>query len=166
LLGGCLRPSCARPLGLAARASPRLLDIASSGCLPSCLLCSTSPRLSACLAVVRGTTRLRPVGLLSPAPESLRYWSCTPSAAPPVPVCLLGAPPTGGTHFESNARRAHRRTPRYLYLATWRSGVGSWLGFHDPRSTEFHTGHRHGGGWGYWGLGAAWRKTTAGPPHQ
>jgi hypothetical protein len=73
----------------AARASPRLFGIASSGCLlPSCLR--------------RGTTRL-------PPPESLRLCSCTPSAAHPVPVCLLGAPPTGGTHFESNAKPTRRR---------------------------------------------------------
>jgi hypothetical protein len=93
---GYLRPSCARPLGgprIASAARHRLvwmlaqplavLDIALSGCLPSCLL--------------RGTTRF-----LSPAPEPLRHWACTPPAAPPVPVCLLEAPPTGGTHFESN----------------------------------------------------------------
>jgi hypothetical protein len=92
---------------LAARAFPRLLGIASSAAclaacsarhrlvwLPSCLLRGTT-RLH--LAAARGTTRL-----LFPAPESLRHWACTPSAAPPVPVCLLEAPPTGGTHLESN----------------------------------------------------------------
>jgi hypothetical protein len=90
---------------LAAHASPRLLDIASSGYLPSCLLCSTSPRLAACLAACFGA----PLGScpqhLSPAGR--RHWSCTPSDAPPVPVCLLGAPPTGGwgggIRFESDA---------------------------------------------------------------
>ena len=45
-LGGCLRPSCARPLG--GRASPRLLGIASSGCLPSCLRRGTPTRPRLC----------------------------------------------------------------------------------------------------------------------
>jgi hypothetical protein len=63
--------------------------------------CSTSPRLTACPAACFGA----PLDSIpvSPAPGSLRHWACTPSAAPPVPVCLLGSPPTGGTHFESNA---------------------------------------------------------------
>ena len=30
---------------------------------------------------------------------------CTPVVAPPVPVCLPGAPPTGGTHLESNEQK-------------------------------------------------------------
>ena len=98
--------------------------LCAPACRPAHLLgCSASPRLAACLAacsarhrlvwlpscLLRGTTRLRLAAargttrLLSPAPESLRHWACTPSAAPPVPVCLLGAPPTGGTHLESNA---------------------------------------------------------------
>jgi hypothetical protein len=35
----------------------------------------------------------------------------TPAAAPPVPVCLLGAPPTGGTHLESNVERGGKSSP-------------------------------------------------------
>jgi hypothetical protein len=37
--------------------------------------------------------------------------SCTPAVAPPVPVCLLGAPPTGGTHLESNGFSNRSKPP-------------------------------------------------------
>ena len=67
---------------LAARASPRLLGIASSGCLPSCLR--------------RGTTRL-------PQADSLRLSSCAPSA------CTSGAGvPTRGTCHWRHPLRVER----------------------------------------------------------
>jgi hypothetical protein len=74
---------------LAARASPRLLDIAPSGCLPSCCLGWLSPR---------GTTRLpSPYSGAGRAPH-------LPSAAPPVLVCLLAR----GTSYWGHPPRVER----------------------------------------------------------
>jgi hypothetical protein len=109
-------PACRPAHLLDCSASPRLAACPaarSARCrlvwLPSCLLWGTT-RLR--LAAARGTTRL-----LSPAPESLRHWACTPSAAPPVPVCLLGAPPTAWWH-PSRVERVTLRptiTPRSVW---------------------------------------------------
>jgi hypothetical protein len=116
--GGCLRPSYARPLGgprISSAARHRLvwllaqllalLDIALSGCLPSCLL--------------QGTTRLRLAACFG-APLDSCPQHLSPSGTGRVPhplhlrcrwVCLLGAPPTGGTHFESNGGGISVATP-------------------------------------------------------
>jgi hypothetical protein len=118
----------AQPLGL--------LDIASSGCLAACFAWGTTGLR---LAAARGTTRLRLAAArgttrpLSPAPGSLRHWACTPAVAPPVPVCLLGAPPTGGTHLESNGGHWVVRARHLLRLANYlllrsRSGGSPSLG--------------------------------------
>ena len=104
-------PACRPAHLLVCSASPRLAACPAACSarhrlvwLPSCLLRGTT-RL--CLAAARGTTRL-----LSPAPESLRHWACTPSAAPPVPVCLLGA-----TSYWGHPLRVERPPTFYFAFA-------------------------------------------------
>jgi hypothetical protein len=94
--------------GLFGYSSARASSVSLEKNLPSCRSGHLTP--PSCLSGHRSTPpSCRSGHHWTPvhAPGSLRHWACTPAVAPPLPVCLLGAPPnTGGTHLESNGQCA------------------------------------------------------------